>query len=50
MLKNIFPHVSQIPNEWQLNEFVEQREYLINGELRIWKGPMNEVLSPLSTH
>ena len=48
MLKNIFPHVSQIPNEWQLNEFIEQREYLINGELRIWEGPMNEVLSPVS--
>ncbi|MEI6086841.1 MAG: NADP-dependent glyceraldehyde-3-phosphate dehydrogenase [Bacteroidota bacterium] len=48
MLKNIFPQVSQIPNEWQLSEFIEQREYLINGELRIWEGPMNEVVSPVS--
>ncbi len=48
MLKNIFPQVSEIPNEWQLNEFIEQREYLINGELRIWEGPMNEVVSPVS--
>ena len=48
MLKNIFPSLSQIPNEWQLNEFIEQREYLVNGELRIWEGPMNEVVSPVS--
>ena len=48
MLQNIFPQVSQIPNEWQLNDFIEQREYLINGELRIWEGPMNEVISPVS--
>lgn len=48
MLKNIFPQVSEIPNEWQLNELIEQREYLINGELRIWEGPMNEVVSPVS--
>lgn len=48
MLKNIFPQFSQIPNEWQLIEFIEQREYLVNGELRIWGGPMNEVVSPVS--
>ncbi len=48
MLKNIFPRVTEIPNEWQLSEFIEQREYLINGELRIWEGPMNEVVSPVS--
>lgn len=48
MLKNIFPQVSEIPNEWQLNELIEQREYLVNGELRIWEGPMNEVVSPVS--
>ena len=48
MLKNIFPQVSEIPNEWQLDEFIEQREYLVNGELRIWEGPMNEVVSPVS--
>ncbi|NDE09927.1 MAG: NADP-dependent glyceraldehyde-3-phosphate dehydrogenase [Chitinophagia bacterium] len=48
MLKNIFPQVSEIPKEWQLNEFIEQREYLVNGELRIWEGPMNEVVSPVS--
>jgi glyceraldehyde-3-phosphate dehydrogenase (NADP+) len=48
ILKNIFPELSQIPAEWQLNEFIEQREYLVNGELRIWDGPMNEIVSPVS--
>ncbi len=48
MIKNIFPLVSEIPIEWQLNELIEQREYLVNGELRIWDGPMNEVVSPVS--
>lgn len=27
---------------------IEQREYLVNGELRIWNGAMNEVVSPVS--
>ena len=48
MLQHIFPQVAQIPNEWQLQELIEQREYLVNGELRIWEGPMNEVVSPVS--
>ncbi len=47
-LSNVFPEFSEIPIEWQLNEFIEQREYLINGELRIWEGAMNEVVSPVS--
>lgn len=48
MLQHIFPQVAQIPNEWQLQKLIEQREYLVNGELRIWEGPMNEVVSPVS--
>lgn len=47
-IENIFPLESQIPNEWKLENFIEQREYLINGELRKWDGPMNEVISPVS--
>ncbi len=48
MLENIFPSTDQIPAQWQLNGFIEQREYLINGELRIWDGPMNDVISPIT--
>lgn len=46
--EHIFPSADQVPAEWQLSEFIEQREYLVNGELRMWQGPMNEVVSPVS--
>lgn len=48
MLENIFPSLEQIPTQWQLGGYIEQREYLINGELRTWDGPMNEVFSPIT--
>ena len=48
VIKNIFPPASEIPAQWQLNGFIEQREYLVNGELRIWDGPMNEIVSPVT--
>lgn len=48
VLKNIFPSSTAIPDEWQLNHLIEQREYLVNGELKIWEGPLNEVVSPVS--
>lgn len=48
MITNIFPAVEQVPAEWQLTEFIEQRAYLINGELLNWDGAMNEVISPVS--
>ncbi|MEO5888848.1 MAG: NADP-dependent glyceraldehyde-3-phosphate dehydrogenase [Ferruginibacter sp.] len=48
VLTNIFPQLSDIPAEWQLNGFIEQREYLVNGEIKTWQGPMNEVVSPVS--
>ena len=50
MLQHIFPQVGQIPSEWQLQELIEQRAYLVNGELKIWEGPMNEVVSPVSIY
>ncbi|MEP6713892.1 MAG: NADP-dependent glyceraldehyde-3-phosphate dehydrogenase [Ferruginibacter sp.] len=48
ILKNIFPAIADIPAEWQLNGFIEQREYLVNGELKLWDGSLNEVVSPIS--
>lgn len=44
---DIFPKAGDIPKEYQLPEFLEQKEYLINGELREWDGPLNDVLSPV---
>jgi glyceraldehyde-3-phosphate dehydrogenase (NADP+) len=48
ILENIFPSIEQIPPQWALGGFIEQREYLVNGELKIWNGAMNEVVSPVS--
>ncbi len=48
MLENIFPSIDQVPAQWQLSGFIEQREYLVNGELNLWDGPMNEVVSPVT--
>lgn len=48
IFENIFPLLDQIPQQWKLGGFIEQREYLVNGELKIWDGPMNEVVSPVS--
>lgn len=47
ILKNLFPKESEIPSEYTLGKPVEQREYLINGEMRIWQGNLNPVLSPV---
>jgi len=48
IVENIFPKQTDIPAEWQLSGFIEQREYLVDGELRTWQGQMNEVVSPVS--
>jgi len=47
-IREAFPIKNLIPIEWQLDNFIEQREYLVNGELRAWDGPMNNVISPIS--
>jgi len=43
----IFPYEGDIPEGFRLKEPVEQDEYLIDGRLRIWRGAMQEVLSPI---
>lgn len=46
-LKDLFPTEDSIPASARLPQFIEQREYLINGELRTWQGDLNPVLSPV---
>ncbi len=48
LIETIFPSANEVPSTWQLEAFIEQRAYLINGELHNWNGPMNEVISPVS--
>ena len=46
-LADLFPTEESIPASARLPQFIEQREYLINGELRIWAGELNPVFSPV---
>jgi glyceraldehyde-3-phosphate dehydrogenase (NADP+) len=46
-LSNLFPEESTIPAQYQIGEYIEQREYLINGTLRKWTGTLNAVASPV---
>ena len=46
-VENIFGGAEGAPGAFQLAEPVEQRVYLIGGDLRRWEGGMEEVLSPI---
>jgi glyceraldehyde-3-phosphate dehydrogenase (NADP+) len=46
-IASLFSDECRIPAEHRHEEPVIQKEYLINGELRMWEGPMQEVLSPV---
>jgi glyceraldehyde-3-phosphate dehydrogenase (NADP+) len=46
-IKSIFPEEKGIPQEFDLETLVNQSEYLVNGELRYWNGPMQQVISPV---
>ena len=43
-IKNIFSD-SKIPSQFQINNLIHQETYLLNGELRTWKGDASDVLS-----
>lgn len=43
----LFPEEKSIPPSIKLPANNEQREYLINGEMRTWQGDMNPVASPI---
>ena len=47
ILANLFPAEESIPDEYRISEEIQQREYLINGEMKIWEGNLNPVLSPV---
>ncbi len=44
---SVFPEPCNIPSEASLNHPLEQREYLVDGTLLTWKGPLQTVISPL---
>ncbi|MCY1080438.1 NADP-dependent glyceraldehyde-3-phosphate dehydrogenase [Archangium lansingense] len=46
-LDDLFPTDEQIPTDVRLPGHLEQREYLIGGELRRWEGELSPVRSPV---
>jgi len=44
---NIFPSLTDIPSEYKIELPIEQTEYLINGEIRVWNGDKRKVYSPI---
>ncbi|WP_449432483.1 NADP-dependent glyceraldehyde-3-phosphate dehydrogenase [Pseudomonas putida] len=46
-LTNLFPSFHDIPEQYRLTGQTEQREYLVNGELKTWEGPLATVRSPV---
>jgi glyceraldehyde-3-phosphate dehydrogenase (NADP+) len=47
-LDNLYPRADEIPEQFRAGPAIEQRDYLVNGELRQWQGPLAPVLSPVS--
>lgn len=47
LLDSLFPSAEDIPETWRLEAPLEQRDYLVNGELRRWDGPLATVRSPV---
>lgn len=45
-LADMFPEAAAIPEQFKTT-YLEQREYLINGELKHWPGALNKVMSPV---
>jgi len=44
-LESIFPKASEIPERFRLTEPLAQGDYLVNGQLCQWSGPVQEVFS-----
>ncbi len=44
---SLFPTEASLPQQWCINPPLEQRQYLCDGVLRHWDGPVKEVLSPV---
>ena len=43
----VFPTWNEIPESFQIKQPIEQSSYLVNGEMRSWKGAFQDVYSPI---
>ncbi|TWC28042.1 hypothetical protein FBY03_14124, partial [Pseudomonas sp. SJZ079] len=46
-LDTLFPTLNEIPEQYRLGEPIEQRDYLVDGQLLTWNGPLATVRSPV---
>ena len=46
-LDSLFPSLAEIPEQYRLGSPIEQRDYLVDGQLRTWEGPLASVRSPV---
>jgi glyceraldehyde-3-phosphate dehydrogenase (NADP+) len=46
-IEALFPEDQQIPEQFRIEQPIRQDSYLIDGKLRRWEGPLQEVLSPV---
>lgn len=47
ILSTLFPALSDIPEQYRPGKPFEQRDYLVDGTLRTWNGPLATVRSPV---
>lgn len=47
ILAGLYPTLAEIPETYRLGQPIEQREYLVDGALRQWQGPLAPVRSPV---
>ena len=46
-ITTLFPQAAEIPAEFAQQRLLEQRDYLLNGELVSWPGELSPVISPV---
>ncbi|MGQ7958998.1 NADP-dependent glyceraldehyde-3-phosphate dehydrogenase [Pseudomonas sp. SP16.1] len=46
-LDRLFPTLDEIPEQYRPGAPIEQRDYLVDGQLRTWNGPLAPVRSPV---
>ena len=46
-LETLFPTVDDIPEQYRPGPPIEQRDYLVDGKLQTWSGPLAPVRSPV---
>ena len=49
ILVSMFPDDTPIPDQYRIGAPMEQRRYLCDGEIKEWRGPQQDVLSPICT-